>query len=137
MLSASESAQILGISPARVRKLIADNELPANKVGRNWLLREEDVMQRLSSHPKAGRPRRAQQAKTTSEVSPEKPVDRSEGKSTSPHDLYLSCKTAFRTLPAPALMSCAQSPEEAAFYVAVTDFFLQQKQLELVRRGVF
>ena len=54
MLSVAESAAILKVSPARVRALIAKGALPAEKAGRAWLLREEDVMQRLSQHAKAG-----------------------------------------------------------------------------------
>ena len=133
MLSASESAQLLGISPTRVRKLISDGQLPASKVGRNWLLREEDVMQRLSSHPKAGRPRNIQQAALPRET----PAYQEEDATPSLHDLYASCKEAFRACPTPAILKSAQSAEEAAFYVAVTDFFLQQKQLDLIKQGVF
>ena len=57
MLSVAESAEQLGVSPARVRALIKDGRLPAVKNGREWVLREEDVLQRLMEHPRAGRPR--------------------------------------------------------------------------------
>lgn len=58
MLSVAESASILNVSPARVRALISQGALPAAKVGRVWTLREEDVMQRASLRPTAGRPRK-------------------------------------------------------------------------------
>ena len=44
MLSVVESAEILQVTPTRVRALIAQGALPAQKVGRTWTLREEDVM---------------------------------------------------------------------------------------------
>ena len=47
MLSVEESARMLGISGARVRKLIADGLLPATKVGRSWTIEEAAVMDRL------------------------------------------------------------------------------------------
>ena len=34
MLSVKDSARILGVSESRVRKLIADDVLPATKIGR-------------------------------------------------------------------------------------------------------
>jgi len=44
MLSVVESAERLGVSPARVRALIKAGQLPACKSGRAWVLREEDVL---------------------------------------------------------------------------------------------
>lgn len=52
MLSVTESAAILDISPSRVRALIAQGQLPAQKVGNAWILKEEDVMQRITERPK-------------------------------------------------------------------------------------
>ena len=57
MLSVRESAQQLGVSPSRVRALIKEGRLPAAKNGREWMIREEDVLQRLMASPRAGRPR--------------------------------------------------------------------------------
>ena len=56
MLSVVESAERLGVSPARVRALIKAGQLPACKSGRAWVLREEDVLERVAVHPRAGRP---------------------------------------------------------------------------------
>lgn len=59
MLSVVESAEILQVTPTRVRALIAQGALPAQKVGRTWTLREEDVMQRAEPRgPQAVRARR-------------------------------------------------------------------------------
>ena len=57
MLSVGESARQLGVSPSRVRALIKEGRLPAAKNGREWMIREEDVLQRLMASPRAGRPR--------------------------------------------------------------------------------
>ena len=57
MLSVEESARMLGISGARVRKLIADGLLPATKVGRSWAIEEAAAMDRLAAKPKAVRGR--------------------------------------------------------------------------------
>ena len=51
MLSTVEAAKLLGVSSIRVRNLIYDGALPAQKVGRSWVLREEDVMARLARQP--------------------------------------------------------------------------------------
>ena len=140
MLSVAESAERLGVSPARVRALIKAGQLPAEKNGRAWVLREEDVLQRVVSRPRAGRPA----AKATTEDS--RPGTRAAGRrpageSTSPeataHELYEECRALFRRIPSSEMMAQAQSREEAAFYMAVTDFFLQQRQAQLVKAGIF
>ena len=109
MLSVGESARQLGVSPSRVRALIKEGRLPAAKNGREWMIREEDVLQRLMASPRAGRP----------------------------HDLYDACRHAFGHLPPTEMMKAARCQEEASFYMAVFDFFLQQRQRELVKEGVF
>ena len=112
MLSVVESAEILQVTPTRVRALIAQGALPAQKVGRTWTLREEDVMQRAATRPSAGRPRKADVPS---------PADDSK-----PHAAASAAEIA-----------AIDDPEQAAFRIAVADFFLQRKQSELVRQGVF
>lgn len=90
-------------------------------------------MQRLSSHPKAGRPQGTRHVAAPQGT----PATQNEDESPYLHDLYISCKKTFRACPTSATLANAQSAEEAAFYVAITDFFLQQKQLELIKQGVF
>ena len=137
MLSVRESAQQLGVSQARVRALIKSGRLPAVKNGREWVLREEDVLQRIADSPRAGRPK----ADTT--VSARKgAADTSHSAvsgemSARAHELYSECRRIFGCLPATELLEAAQSREEASFYMAVFDFFLQQRQRELIRKGVF
>jgi excisionase family DNA binding protein len=53
-MTTSEAAEHLGVSPARVRRLVLDGRLPAEKFGRDLVIQESDVVafERL----KAGRP---------------------------------------------------------------------------------
>ncbi|MEG1434327.1 MAG: helix-turn-helix domain-containing protein [Gordonibacter sp.] len=140
MLSVSEGAQLLGVSPARVRALIAEGTLPAQKLGRAWTLRDEDVLQRAREKPRSGRPR-ALDSKTLSEhpdtSSTNLATDSSTDSENDLHNLYLACRDVFSQRPDARLLEKTSQPEEASFYVAVADFFLQQKQLELVRQGVY
>lgn len=128
MLSVAESASLLGVSPARIRALISEGTLPARKVGRAWVLREEDVLHRKASHPAPGRPKRSAL-----------PCDSADAASAQPdlHELYLSAKEAFRTRPDTRSIANAESDEKAGFYFAVADYFLQRRQRELVDQGAF
>lgn len=159
MLSVAQSAAMLSVSPARVRALIASGGLPAVKVGRAWCLREEDVLDRLARQPKAGRPSlRGPSDRTTyaAETGMAAVVSETVGSSTAdcgspagvgdvpiasdmpdPHELYLACRECFRFLPDANLIRAAASKEEASFYMAVADFFLQQKQARLIAEGVY
>uniref|UniRef100_A0A7C9JRW9 DNA-binding protein n=1 Tax=Muribaculaceae bacterium Z82 TaxID=2304548 RepID=A0A7C9JRW9_9BACT len=159
MLSVAQSAAMLSVSPARVRALIASGGLPAVKVGRAWCLREEDVLDRLERQPKAGRPSlrgpsdratgAAEADAVATMVEAEGPAADSYGSSagvgdvpvasdmSDPHELYLACRECFRFLPDANLIRAAASKEEASFYMAVADFFLQQKQARLIAEGVY
>ena len=130
MLSVVESAERLGVSPARVRALIKAGQLPACKSGRAWVLREEDVLERVAVHPRAGRPSAASRFASGS-------AHREPTEAGAPHGLYRECRALFSHVPTAAMMAQAQSQEEAAFYMAVSDFFLQQRQAQLVKEGVF
>lgn len=127
MLSVVESASILNVSPARVRALIAEGSIPAHKVGRAWVLREEDVLQRAANRPRPGRPKAAPRT-----APPEEPTDQPRL-----HELYIACKEAFRMRPDAAAIAQANDADEAAFCLAVADFFLQRHQSELVQQGVY
>jgi excisionase family DNA binding protein len=63
LLSTSEAAQILGVSERRVRGLINDARLPAQKVGRDYVIKEEDL--KLVSDRKPGRPPKAAKKRKT------------------------------------------------------------------------
>jgi len=58
-LSTKEAAYLLDVNVSRVRQLIADGALPAEKRGRDWWIREQDVRAYLAlPRGKPGRPRR-------------------------------------------------------------------------------
>lgn len=129
MLSVSESAKQLNISTARVRALIKSGQLPAVKNGREWVLREEDVLQRLADRPGPGRPKTKNEGSWSNEMALEKPG--------ALHELYEQCRVCFQHIPTEVAMAQAKSDEEAAFYMAVSDFFLQRKQAQIIKAGVF
>ena len=80
----------------------------------------------------------ADQKATMSALGPEKAASaRREEAIACAHGLYDECRRAFGHLPATEVMAAARSREEASFYMAVFDFFLQQRQRELVKEGVF
>lgn len=61
-MSIAEAAQALGVSRQRVAQLAADGRLPSSRVGRQIVVRREDVDARRSAPPGSGRhfsPRRA------------------------------------------------------------------------------
>ncbi len=131
MLSVSECAQILGVSTARVRQLIANGSLEATKVGRSWVLPEVAVYDRLSKNPSSGRP-------STLPVTPcdEGMADPAKEHADLPH-LFEECKKAFSFCVPLDVLQSAKTQEEADFYMELSDFFLRQKQRELVKRGVY
>ena len=137
MISVIEAANILEVSPSRVRALIASNVLPAQKVGRSWVLEEKDVVQRLSSNPRGGRPRshKTVTQPPSSDISSECEYRREYLDEM--HHLYLSCKEHLSVIPPSELIGSAESHEEASFYISVSDFFLRQRQYELIEKGVF
>lgn len=145
MLSVSESAERLGVSPARVRALIKAERLAAVKNGREWVLREEDVLQRLAQRPRAGRPKAADvdDAAFDSDIALQAGLafGRCAASSTCDaarlHGLYEECRKAFCCVPTSKMLTGAESHEEAAFYMAVADFFLRRRQAELVKVGIY
>mgnify|MGYP002226304780 CR=1 FL=1 len=109
MLSVVESAEILQVTPTRVRALIAQGALPAQKVGRTWTLREEDVMQRAATRPSAGRPRKADVPSPADDSKPHAAAS----------ELYRACKDHLAACPSAAEIAAIDDPEQAAFRIAV------------------
>ena len=58
MLTVKQAAVMLGITDVRVRKLISDGILPAEKFGNTWSLSEQAVTDRIAAKPHNGRPRK-------------------------------------------------------------------------------
>lgn len=60
LLSTREVAERLGISPNRVRQLISSGQLPAERVGKVYVVREGDLRRFARQPPgRRGKPRRA------------------------------------------------------------------------------
>ncbi len=57
MVSTTDAAKLLGVSPRRVRALIDAGELKAQRVGRAWLVDESSVRNRADSVVSPGRPK--------------------------------------------------------------------------------
>ena len=131
MLSVSECAQILGVSPARVRQLIANGSLEATKVGRSWVLSEVAVYDRLLKNPLSGRP-----SSSSADVRSGCAASSAESRCDLPQ-LFEECKKAFSFCVPLDVLQSAKTQEEADFYMELSDFFLRQKQRELVKRGAF
>ena len=71
-LTTPQAAAKLGLSIYRIQQFIREGRLPAEKVGRDWLIREEDL--KLVENRKPGRP--PKKLKAT-----KKPKSTKEGKS--------------------------------------------------------
>jgi excisionase family DNA binding protein len=58
LLTTKEAAARLGISVMRVQQLIWGERLPAEKIGRDYVIKEDDL--KLVADRKPGRPRKGQ-----------------------------------------------------------------------------
>ena len=56
LINTKEASKLLGVNGQRVRALIAAGRLPAQKVGRDWVIRERDLAKVADRKP--GRPRK-------------------------------------------------------------------------------
>jgi len=55
-LNAEQAAKVLHLTPKRVRILARAGKLPASRVGRQWLFRQEDLERLVSERPFPGKP---------------------------------------------------------------------------------
>jgi excisionase family DNA binding protein len=60
LITTNEVAERLGVTIRRIQALITDGRLPAQKVGRDYLIKEEDL--KLVTGRKPGRPRKSKTA---------------------------------------------------------------------------
>jgi excisionase family DNA binding protein len=60
LLTTQEAAERLNVTVRRVQAMIRDGRLPAEKMGRDWFIKEEDLA--LVANRKVGRPKKAQTA---------------------------------------------------------------------------
>ena len=56
LINTKKASKLLGVNVQRVRQLIAAGRLPAQKVGRDWVIREWDLSK--VADRKHGRPRK-------------------------------------------------------------------------------
>jgi excisionase family DNA binding protein len=57
LLGTKEASERLAVSQQRIQALIKNGQLPAEKVGRDWLIKESDL--ELVQNRQAGRPKKA------------------------------------------------------------------------------
>ena len=57
LLGTKEAAEKLGISLRRVQQLVETGTLPAQKIGRDYLIQEKDLS-KITIHGKPGRPKK-------------------------------------------------------------------------------
>jgi excisionase family DNA binding protein len=55
LLSTKEAAEKLGVSLRRVQQMITEKTLPAERVGRDYVIQEKDL-ENVTVHGKPGRP---------------------------------------------------------------------------------
>jgi excisionase family DNA binding protein len=55
LLNTTQAANVLGVSPIRVRQLIQEGKLAAQKFGRDYAI-EESALSSVQTYGKAGRP---------------------------------------------------------------------------------
>ena len=56
LINTKEASKQLNVNVQRVRQLIAAGRLPAQKIGRDWVIREKDLAK--VAHRKHGRPKK-------------------------------------------------------------------------------
>jgi excisionase family DNA binding protein len=127
MLSVAEAAKRLGVSGARVRALLKNGQLEGRKIGNAWAITERSVVERERADNQRGRP----------PAKPFKRYERSLPDIDAAHRIYDEAAHVLAGCYDAAFLDQARTPEEQAFWIRVADFFLQQKQRELVEEGVF
>lgn len=58
-LTLPQVARLLGLNPSTIRLWVNEERLPAERVGRRWMVRRGDLEQMLAEQPKIGHPKRA------------------------------------------------------------------------------
>ncbi len=57
-LTLPQVAPLLGLNPSTIRLWVNEQRLPAERVGRRWMVRRGDLEQMLADQPKIGHPKR-------------------------------------------------------------------------------
>lgn len=134
MLSTAQAAERLGITSVRVRDLLNEGKLKGERIGRSWVVYGDSVDERLCSAPRAGRPlKKDDPVSGIVSVESGSPDGEAEGL----HELYRRCEDLLAGGYDAKLFRMAKSEKESRFYASVADFFLQEKQRELIEAGVY
>jgi len=56
LLTTNQAAARLGITDSLVRRYIREDRLPAHKIGRDWLIKESDLVEFASQPREVGNP---------------------------------------------------------------------------------
>ena len=57
-LTLPQVAHLLGLNPSTIRLWVSEQRLPAERVGRRWMVRRGDLEEMLAEQPKIGHPKR-------------------------------------------------------------------------------
>ena len=57
-LTLPQVAHLLGLNASTIRLWVSEQRLPAERVGRRWVVRRGDLEQMLADQPKIGHPKR-------------------------------------------------------------------------------
>ncbi len=128
-MTVSQAAEMLGVSAARVRRMLRDGVLDGHKAGGTWVVDRSSVVLRLKSGVRVGRPT------LDMKEDPEESTQCQRGARA--HELYEACREVLAGAYDATVLAAAESDDERRFYLMVSDFFLQQRQRELVAQGVW
>lgn len=129
MLSTKQAADKLGISQVRVRELLASGKLRGARIGRSWAIEEGSVSERLACPQRPGRPEAHLRNEGEESVDPALLAQIRE--------LYRQSEKLLAGRYDTNLYKALGGGKEVRFCAKVSDFFLQEKQRELIERGVF
>jgi excisionase family DNA binding protein len=57
-LTLPQVAHLLGLNPSTIRLWVSEQRLPAERVGRRWMVLRRDLEEMLAEQPKIGHPKR-------------------------------------------------------------------------------
>lgn len=126
MLSVAQAAELLEVSGARVRAMLASGQLDGQKIGKTWAVSSSSVRKRLAEGPRPGRPKKRSPGFTREHPDIEEA-----------HALYDEAGKLLSGCYNAEFLNSARDEDEQAFWVLVSDFFLQQRQKELIGQGVY
>ena len=126
MITCHQAAEMLSVSDARVRAMLATGQLEGKKMGRAWAVSGASVRRRLKKGVRPGRP--AAQTHTFTRSIPD---------AEDAHRLYDDAQVLLAGCYNADFLDQARDEDEQAFWILVADFFLQREQRKLIAEGVY